>query len=560
MQLGQQRGGVEQLAADLARGLLDRVAGEQGLAGRRGRARLGRPVGVGGDDPDVERIDAQFFGGELGDQPEHALADLDRARVDLDHAVFGDPHSCPRGVGVAVAVAEPEADRAHAPTATQVRGRGRIAAIGPARTGERGVHAVDRARNRDDLAGGHALAVAQQVLALELDDVHAEPLGQGEHGPFVGDRQLAGTKAPHRPGRRVVGEDRDPIDRDVGHAIGPGRVADGLAQHGRPGRRIGPFVAADRHFGGGDRALGRGRERVVDLHRVALVSSDHRLGAGVLHPNRAPELHGREPEIDLDRDVLAPAEGTAGRRLNHANPLERHAERHRDQPPVFVDPLARDMNLDPILDQLGVASLDVEEGVIDRLGARGRVDHDLGLGDRSGGVALADQLGREHVAADVQRGRVEGLGLGHGPDHRQRLVVDHHPIAGLLGGGLRGRDHDPEHVAAIADLLRAQDRVIAADQPVHVGALDVGGGQHSNHARRDSSRADVDLEQARVRMRAANHDRAEHLGPGQIAAVAGLAGDLAEHVGPRGRAAEAHRSPTLASESAASRTASMIFM
>ncbi len=163
--------------------------------------------------------------------------------------------------------------------------------------------------------------------------------------------------------------------------------------------------------------------------------------------------------------------------------------------------------------------------------------------------------GIAHVGVDADVGdlvvepRCAGLRRGRGRGHRlQRLVVDRHPLGGVLGGRQSLRHHHHDGVADEADAVGRQDRMRrhAVRGAVAVLERDVGGrserrrmvrdrlepvgdrvgpGEHRQHAGQRARRLRVDRADAGMRVRRAQHDRAGLAGQRKIVAVGAAAGE-----------------------------------
>ena len=157
-------------------------------------------------------------------------------------------------------------------------------------------------------------------------------------------------------------------------------------------------------------------------------------------------------------------------------------------------------------------------------------DDDLGRRVR---VAVLDVHVPQQVAARVQRLGVEGqLGVG---DRLEHLVVDL-DLGGRVAGGLRvvGGD-DRDRLALVADLVPGQHRLVGDLEPVDLAAGHVLVREHGVHAADRERRRDVQLADARPRVRAAQGRAPQHpVGP-QV----GRVGEVALHLGDAVGAADA---------------------
>ncbi|MNX91282.1 hypothetical protein D3C86_1233560 [compost metagenome] len=390
--------------------------------------------------------------------------------------------------------------------------------------------AFDGGGHRHDLAGGHHLAVADEVLATDLQAIHAELFGQEVDGRLVGDRHLGRAEAAHGAVGVVVGVDADHVHVDVGHAVGAGGMTCGLAHDGDARRGVGALLGVDLDLGRHQVALPVSAELVVDAQRVALVARGHGLGAVVVLAHDAAGLEGRKRKVELDAQVLAAAEGAARRGLHAANLLERQAEGDRKQALLLVDPLARRVNGQDVAVHVGHPRLDVEERVIDGLGLVGVLDRDEGLGHGRLGVPAPDGLAAHHVAARMDLGRALGKRLVDGEDAGQRAVVDLDELEGAVRdlGGLG--DHHGHRIAGVTNEAACDQLLVAGDQAVGVGAGNVLGGVDGDHAGQGLGLNRVDAEDLGVGVHAAQDRHVQGVGPREVPAVLGLTRHLAAGV------------------------------
>ena len=245
------------------------------------------------------------------------------------------------------------------------------------------------------------------------------------------------------------------------------------------------------------------------------------------------------------------------------------AEAGRHLVAVDVQPLRRDVDVDAALAVgHGQARLRAEEGLI--------LDADLVLAAhddlaRDVGVAVPDDDAAHDVralvvavavahrrAVGVQRRHLERA--RHVVDRRQRLVLDRdraHGVARLLQR-LRGDDRDG--LAVVAHAVDREHGLVGELEAVRLGARDVVVREHGVHAGQLERRGDVDRDDARVRVRAAQRRAVQHPGDVEVARVGELAGDLRNAVGALDRLADAAahelRRAHARSSAAASRTAS----
>ncbi len=239
---------------------------------------------------------------------------------------------------------------------------------------------------------------------------------------------------------------------------------------------------------------------------------------------------------------------------------------------VDVEPLSRDVDVDPALAVgNGQAGLRPEEGLVLHAELVDPAHRDLALGVR---VAVPDHNRAEDVRARVLAkavacGRVllvQGLlfGCPLGVDDRlERLVLDVDPLR-RAAGLLRVLGSDERHrLAEVAHAVARQHRLVGKLEAVGLRARDVAVGEHGVHAGHRQRLRDVDLDHARVRVRATNGVAPEHPRGEEVARVRELPGHLRDRVhSPDALAHSSELEPARGcahTRDAARRTASKIF-
>ena len=215
--------------------------------------------------------------------------------------------------------------------------------------------------------------------------------------------------------------------------------------------------------------------------------------------------------MDLHRDVLTATERAADAREVDADALERQTEARRDLGPVDVEPLCRDMDVDPALAvREREPRLGAEEGLVLDSRLVDALDGDLARGVR---IAVADDdraddVRSRVVAVAVPLGRAVGVELRpvgralHVGDGLERLVVDDDPLGGAAGLlGMVGGD-ERDRLAEVPDAIDREHGLVAELEPVALLARHVGVGEHGVDARHRNGLGDVDLADPGVRMRA----------------------------------------------------------
>ena len=125
----------------------------------------------------------------------------------------------------------------------------------------------------------------------------------------------------------------------------------------------------------------------------------------------------------------------------------------------------------------------------------------------------------------------------HVDDRLEQLVLDARPRRrGACSGSSAATRRD--RLAVVADALGGEHRLVGELEPVGLLARDVGVREHGVDARHPHRLGDVELDDLRVRMRAADGDAPEHPGRVQVARVGELAGHLRRRVVPGGRLAD----------------------
>ena len=214
-------------------------------------------------------------------------------------------------------------------------------------------------------------------------------------------------------------------------------------------------------------------------------------------------------------------------------------------------------------------------------------DNGVGLGERAvGGRLVAGLPGRARevvalarlVVADQRRVGVERLaGVD---DRRQRLVLDVDQLERVVRRVLVGRDHERDLLALEADLVAREHGLRVVGDRRHPGEperLEVLGGDDSGDVGVRERPRGVDRDDARVRVRAAQHRAVDHPRQPDVVEVGALAADEARvflalqateadralGLGARKVLDDGHaRTPCLAacSCSAAQRTAATMFL
>ena len=269
-----------------------------------------------------------------------------------------------------------------------------------------------------------------------------------------------------------------------------------------------------------------------DARRVAVHVAEERLLAPVLHLDRAPRAQAEQGAVDLQRDVLAGAERAADAAEREPHALGVEGEAGGDLLAILVEPLGGDVELEAgsVVVGHGEGGLQAEEGLVLHADLVGALHDDR---PRRVGVAAADALVAQHVAPRVDR-RGRGVrGAERVGERRQRLVLDADRLEGAPTGlrmvGGDGGDRLPD----VSHHVAREDGLVGVDEAVGGQSGHVVGGEDARHAVDRQCRRDVDGDDPRVRMGAAQRRSPEHVGrPG-----VGGEREAPLHLGPRVRAA-----------------------
>ncbi len=243
--------------------------------------------------------------------------------------------------------------------------------------------------------------------------------------------------------------------------------------------------------------------------------------------------------MDLHRDVLAAAEGTADAGERHAHLLRRQAQDRGDLLEVRVQPLGGDVEVDAaVLGGHGETGLRAEEGLV--LHAEGVLALDDDVGALAGllhvaaddrlavhDVRVRDVTGVVVVAALVDQRRVGGQGRGLVRDERQLPVVDL-DLGGRAAGGLRVvGGHEGHRLAVVAYPAVGENGGVLDLQAVvlHLGRQVVVR-QDRVDARQGQRLGDVDGDDLGVGDGAAQGLAPQHVLVPHVRGVGELAGDL----------------------------------
>jgi hypothetical protein len=161
---------------------------------------------------------------------------------------------------------------------------------------------------------------AQDVLAPELDRVHAKLARQQVGMALVGPHELRNAESAQRTGRRKIGVERVGADGDVLDVVGTWRGKAGLLRDARAdvgvGAAVPPDVAVARH----DPAVPR--EAAPDAEGAGVLGDGEEL---LLHRQRHLDRlfrqQGKHGYQGFELDVELGAEAAAEERHAHAHPV-----------------------------------------------------------------------------------------------------------------------------------------------------------------------------------------------------------------------------------------------
>ena len=233
-----QRGEVSlrllQVFFQIGAGQTHRLAGDEGLPGAGGRARVGGQLRIAAHVAQLLPGQAQGLGHDLEKDRGAALPDVGGRRIELHHAPpdhqFGPPF---------VRKAHPHAGILH-----RAGDSGAVPVLlidipdGQQRLPEGG-------GGVGDLPVGEGFARLDGVAVADLPGGEPRLFGQKVDAALQGEGALTHAEAPKGPGGRIVGIVAVPPDVGILIAVGPHRVGAGPLQHRTAQRGIGPGVKVD---------------------------------------------------------------------------------------------------------------------------------------------------------------------------------------------------------------------------------------------------------------------------------------------------------------------------
>ena len=255
--------------------------------------------------------------------------------------------------------------------------------------------------------------------------------------------------------------------------------------------------------------------------------------AGQRDLDRAPSDDGQLGGHQLVReDVALATEAAPIRGRDHPDPAHRQLE-HLAQSPVDI---VRGLRRGPER-ELAVRGVLGDGGMLLHRQVRVAFEEDDVLPHVLGGahrLLRVTELQRHrlvHVRRSVDRLAVSGDGLLDGHDVRQLLELHLDQVQCLVGDPFVGGGDRRDRVADVPDSLASQRLLVLAHRQDPELDREVLTNEDSVHARQRPSPGGVDVQNARVRMRAAQDPAVEHPRQCEIIGKLGLPADLGKGVG-----------------------------
>src|SRR5487761_24977 len=346
------RNGFDEHAAHLSRRLEGGIAGHERDAGRVGAEVDWRGVGVGSDQTDVSRLDAELFGDDRREHRVGALTDVhraaergDAATVELDlylrvrHVVPVD-----RGAGAREVARDRETEAV----------AGSPLAIAVSRCADHSLCAfveATRCHAEPVDSAGHGL---DEVGLFQVDGVESDVVRDLLEVQLERETGLRGAVASLGTARWLVGEDAaafEAISRDVvGHRLKSACIKG----RGDAVRAIGAPIEGGLEMHRRDVSVFRDACPHPHQHRVATSVRVEDLFAGQRAFDRTAGQHRQLADDDLVRERVGLAtEPAAVRRADDADPAHRQLEHFREGPVHVVDHLRRGPQGDASIDEGG---------------------------------------------------------------------------------------------------------------------------------------------------------------------------------------------------------------
>ena len=391
----------------------------------------------------------------------------------------------------------------------------------------------------------------------ELERVVPRARGELVDQELAEQRRLRHAEAAEGAGDAVVGEHGTRQRAHVRHAVRAAGVDRHPVGDGRAPRRVGAGVEVAGEVEGEQPAVAVARRAGAHLGRMALGARLHRLGPLVDQAHRPAELPGRDRDERLHREVELAAEAAADRRRHDVHLLGRDLQDAGELVAVHVGRLGAGEDADAAQrcaasvaagDDLGVAGLGLDVGVLDVARRERAFDDARGAGERGVDVAAHDPAAAQHVVGIARVQRRAAIGGGERGGDRfvrgERQVADRHLGVGDRLHRRRVADQRQHGLAAKAGDAVGEHRLVAQVGEDRKGVVrHVGGADDVDQSRpaRLQLAQVADLEPG-VRVRRADHAQRQHggragLGPGVGAEALGAV-DLGWRIEAGGAAAD----------------------
>jgi len=346
-------------------------------------------------------------------------------------------------------------------------------------------------RQRD--AGAVPVAAPEGVLQPQFERVDVQPFRDQIHHPLEGEADLDHAESPHGPGDRRIRVDAPPLDQRVRDAVRAAGVLHAQGHHLPAQVGVGPRVVVEAAVQGVQGAVVLRAQPVDHPDRVALVSGQHVFPAVPPHLDRpsARPLGGKGKKT-LHGGAVLPAERPAQVRPNDAHPVHGNAQGGADLPAVPKGRLRGDGEDDPAIGLLpGDAVFGLQEPVGYDGHLEGFLDDDVGIGQALRRRPLADGGLQKDVAGVVfvDEGRARRQGFVDAEDAGKRFDVQADQGEGPLERVRVFGDRERHGIAAVPDLVAAQDGLVLVDDALPVRPGHVRGRQDIDDAGKRPRRA-----------------------------------------------------------------------
>ena len=272
-------------------------------------------------------------------------------------------------------------------------------------------------------------------------------------------------------------------------------------------------VGLDPHLDARQPPVLPGADAVAHVVGMPLGRSIERFLPRVDQAHWLAQVIDRQGHRDRGRRVLFASKGAADGRRDEPHLRRLEGQRRGDVSLVPVRLVGRPRDRDPsLLVQVAQHRLALQRAVLQVLGAVAGLEDHVRAGKGALEVPVLDLKARQHVAllvdgiGVVAEGRLQVKGM------RQDLVLDLDGLCAGLGprcrSGHNQRHRCPHHFDRVPD--GRQDRLVLAVAAQAILARDVGRREDPHHAGQLGGAADVQRDQARVGMGAAQHFGVQH--------------------------------------------------